>query len=468
MDATLPDIARSTVAQRGLLLGARAVVAMVSGGADSTALLRFLAEEREAAGAPETLSVLHVDHTLRGDDSTADAVFVSALSSSLGLPCRVVRYDVAAYAAEEGLNLEDAGRRVRYRFADEELDAVCEAGGIPADAGRIATAHTFDDRLETFLMRLASGAGPGGLASIRHARGRVIRPLLDASRTDVVAYLEALGQGWREDVTNTDTARMRARVRHEVLPELERINPSLRATLRRTLEVTGDEDELLSGMADAFAVDFSSTKEGEVSFDRERMKTLSRPMARRSVRSALLAAFPEASRIEFEHVEALVDGMAEDGFARHLPDGLRARTEYDRLIVRRERGERAPLAPTLLPVPGEATLGDAGSVLAEEVEPTVSDPGRDEAVVDADLLRGTLTVDGVREGDRMRPLGMEGTKKLGDLLTDEKVPQRERRLVPVVRDGERVVWLAGVRMSEDYRVGPETKRAIRLRWQRNG
>jgi tRNA(Ile)-lysidine synthase len=200
-------------------------------------------------------------------------------------------------------------------------------------------------------------------------------------------------------------------------------------------------------------------------FNRVLMSTLSRAMLRRTEREALFAAFPEASRLEGEHVDAIAAGVGEERFARDLPNGLRAETRYDTLVVVKPGETPRAVAPSLLMIPGTADLGDAGSIRAEEV-PSDDVAGTPESVViDASEVGDSLVVDGIRPGDRMRPLGMEGTRKLSDLLVDSKVLRQERHAVPVVRDGERIVWLAGVRMSEDYRVGPKTTRAIRLTWR---
>ncbi len=299
-------------------------------------------------------------------------------------------------------------------------------------------------------------------------RGRVVRPLIDCARSDVRAYLERGGWSWREDATNTDTERVRAKVRHEIAPLLREINPRFDEAFARTLVVLGDEDDLLEQMAEAFAHDFVERDADEVRFDRAMMATLSRPMARRTVRSALLGTFPESSRLEFEHVEALVDGLAVEGFARHLPDGLRAFTEYGRMVVSRAGEEPGPLAPCLLPIPGIVDVESAGRLIAEEVEPTDMVGSPDSIVIDLSDGTDRLDVSGPREGDRMQPLGMQGSKKLSDLLVDEKVPRRDRSTIPVVRNGDEVVWLAGVRMGDGYRVSPSTTRAVRLTWEREG
>jgi tRNA(Ile)-lysidine synthase len=439
------------------------VVALVSGGADSVALLRLLADG--ALGEIGPLRVVHVNHMLRGVESDADARFVDALCQRLGVDCDVVAFDVAEHAREHSLNLEDAGRRIRYRFAEEALDALCAQAGVRPHEGRIATAHSRDDRVETFLMRAITGAGAAGLSSIPFERGRIVRPLLDCDRAPIREWLSDLGQEWREDATNADTARLRAYVRAEMIPVAERINPAFRETLARSIGILGDEDALLGRMASDFARDFAETTSDRVVFDRELMCTLDRAMARRTVRAALTGAFPEASRLEASHVDAIVDGLSVVEFSRDLGQGLRAETEYDRLIISRSGDEPPVMTPSLLSLPGIADLGQAGRIIAEEVAPDDIAGDPDSVTIVADSL-GSLVVDSARAGDRMRPLGMTGSRKLSDMLIDAKIPRRQRRLTPVVRDAESVVWLAGVRMSDEYRTGPDTVRAMRLTWER--
>lgn len=461
----LPDIARATAERHTMLPEGAVVVALVSGGADSVALLRLLADGTfgDLGGR---LSVFHVNHLLRGEDADRDAAFVSELAAALDVPCDVLRYDVGAYAAAEGLNLEDAGRRIRYRFAEDQLDARCDALGVPRDRGRIAVAHTADDRLETFLMRIVTGTGTGGLSGMRAVRDRIVRPLIEARRTDVIAYLDALGQGWRSDATNLDVERLRAWTRHELLPLIERQNPSFAATAARTMRLLAEDDALLSELADAFARDFTRTEDGSLVLDRAFLATLSPPMARRTVREAIVRAFPEALRLDFEHADALLAGLGSGPFARDLPFGLRAEGEYDKLRVSRREVEGPRVTPGLLSLPGTLSLGDAGVIEAREIGGDAGFDGPDRARIDADSVAWPLVVDAPRSGDRMRPFGMEGSKKLSDLLVDAKVPRRLRQATPVVRDGDRVVWLAGVRLGEESRVTAGSTRVAGLTWRR--
>ncbi|MDZ4168103.1 MAG: tRNA lysidine(34) synthetase TilS [Coriobacteriia bacterium] len=457
------DTARQTVARHDLLPEDAPVVVMVSGGADSVALLRLLSSGELGV---HRLRVLHVNHLLRGDHADADERFVRELCEELDVEHREVRFDVAALARADHLNLEDAGRRVRYRFADDELDALCDERGVARSAGRIAVAHTLDDRIETFFMRAIAGAGAGALASIAARRGRVVRPLIDCERAGLREYLEQLGASWREDASNSDTERSRAFVRSEILPAAQRLNPAFRVSMRRTMDLLADDDALLGRLAGGFARDFAQVVTGEARFNREWMRSLERTMARRTVRDALGRAFPDASRLEADHIEALVDGLADDAFARDLPGGLRAECEYGTLVVSAGGLEGSRLAPGLLPLPGQAALGRAGTMLSECVDVGDTTGSDDSIVIDAGAVGTELTVGPWLDGERMRPLGMPGRRKLSDLLTDAKVPRRLRGLVPVVRDGERVVWLAGVRMSDEFRVGAQTQHAVRLTWER--
>lgn len=459
----LADIARSTVDRHDLLPPGCPVLVLVSGGGDSVALLRIL-----AAGelGPHPLRVLHVNHLLRGDESSADEAFVEGLARELEVESRSVRYDVAAYAAAEKLNLEDAGRQTRYRFAHEELDAWCTELGVASSTGRIAVAHTRDDRVETFFMRAVAGAGAGGLNALAPRRDRIVRPLVDVDRSLLRGWLEQCGFAWREDASNLDNTRARALIRNELMPVVERLNPSVRVAIARTMELLGDDDALLTRMAQAFARDFTHVVPGQrVEFERDWMRTLEPTMARRTIRLALAEAFPRASRLESSHIEALATGLADDGFARDLPGGLRAMSEYGTMVILCIDVAEVRVAPSLLPLPGSVSLGEAGRLHSQPAQVTQRGGG-DSVVIDGAAVVGELVVDSMREGDRIVPLGMTGSRKLSDVLSEAKIPRRERGAVPVVRDGDRVVWVAGVLMSDEYKVTEKTERAFLIQWER--
>lgn len=237
------------------------VLLMVSGGSDSTALA-YLACELRDRGAIGQLAMLHVNHQLRGEDADADAVFVSQLAELLDIPLFLCEIDIAREAERTGENVEAVARRERYLAANEALESLCLHASAPLADGRIFTAHTADDRIESFYMRSIVGTGPGGFRAMRYRNGPVTRPLMDTSREDLRAYLaereckgapvacDNEGCLWREDATNAHTDRFRAYVRHEIVPRAKERNPQLTSVLCRTMNLIADEDDMLESMTD--------------------------------------------------------------------------------------------------------------------------------------------------------------------------------------------------------------------------
>ncbi len=226
------------IARHGMFRPGDRVGVGVSGGADSVALLRLLKVDLRAE-LGVFLTVLHFNHQLRGAESDGDEAFVSALAARLGIEFIGGREDVAAAAREHRWNLEDAARRLRYAFF---RSALCDAGGA-AQLTRVAVAHSADDQAETVLARLVRGTGPAGLAAIYPVKDFVVRPLLEIRRGELREYLEQIGQPWREDSSNRDVGRLRARLRHQVLPVLERsLQPALVAHLGRLAELAREDE----------------------------------------------------------------------------------------------------------------------------------------------------------------------------------------------------------------------------------
>ncbi len=262
---------RSTVSCRALATARDALLLMVSGGSDSTALA-YAACELSRAGVLGPVRILHVNHQLRGADADADERFVCRLADILGVEFVSRRIDIGRIAREEGANVEAVARRERYRAAGEVLQAWLSdlaeedergdvALGGAARRGRILVAHTQDDRVETFFMRSIVGTGPGGFRAMRYENGQVIRPLLDASREDLRQYVldraalglpvarDDAGALWREDATNAHTDLFRAYVRHEIVPLAKARNPKLLDTLCRSMNLIADEDDMLERAA---------------------------------------------------------------------------------------------------------------------------------------------------------------------------------------------------------------------------
>ena len=440
---------------------------MLSGGGDSVALLRALTALRETLNI-EVLA-FHLNHQLRGATAQRDETFARTLCDELGVTCHIESVDVAAFAQEHKLNLEDAGRILRYDRAQEYLREYCDARDIRRSHGKIVTGHTRDDRVETFFARALFGAGSGGLGSIRVQRDNIVRPLIECDRAELRAWLEGLGQEWCEDESNEDTTRTRAFIRSNIIPACEELNPAFRDALERSMNLVSDDDALLSTMASQFARDFSDDRVlGEhIVFNIMFMRTLDKTMARRTIRAGIMQMFPEASRLEASHIQNLVDNMDCEGYVQDLPDGLRAEVRCGTLKVAKKRALDT-WSDVVLNSEGETDLGPAGLVYLEEVNPSELIYDSHIANVDADVFLGSLSAGPARNGERIAPLGMtEGSQLLSDIFIDAKVPKEERGLIPVVRDASEVVWVAGQKIADRYKITDKTTRVWQLEWVPN-
>ena len=309
------------------------VILMVSGGADSMALLHMAVTEPldlgDGAGlsriAKERLHVLHVNHLLRGEDADADQHFVQETCDSLGVPCTALRVDVAKFAQERDGNVEDVGRRVRYDAARELAQKLCVEQGVSRQKAKILTAHTADDRAETFMMNVMRGSGMSGLASIPRHRGLIYRPLLDYTHDQLKDWLKARALDWHEDATNTDTHYLRAYMRHNVLPLLKARNPLLVQTVCKIADLMADEDDYLEGKAARKLRQITLRKsESSLVLDALKLSSTDVVIARRVVRIVARQLIPEAW-LEFRHVDVVLEAVAAGVGVANLPQNLEAR-----------------------------------------------------------------------------------------------------------------------------------------------
>lgn len=331
------------------------VLLMVSGGSDSMALLE-LAYEHANGGAQEAgdpllgmladalpardecaLYVLHVNHLLRGSASDEDEAFVIRRCGELGLPCEVQRVDIAKLPARRRGGMEAVAREERYRLAEAGLARACASER--AEKGIICSAHTLDDRIETFFMRALVGTGPGGLASIPRARGNVRRPLLEATREQLRDWLRSRhpnktdAELWREDESNMSGENFRSKVRIELMPVLEELCPHYRKSLAQTMDLIADENDALQQQAESI-VYRSLDWDGETArIACSVLADASRPMARRVLRACLLVVNPEA-RLEAEQIERVLDNAGEPKFSTEVSGGLRVSSDGSSIVIR--------------------------------------------------------------------------------------------------------------------------------------
>jgi tRNA(Ile)-lysidine synthase len=470
--------------------GGRLLVAL-SGGPDSVALV-LIARELEERGELVLAGIAHLNHALRADAS-ADVEFCRELAADLPVAFRSAVVDVRALARERKTSLEDAGRLARYDFLERT------AAELAADA--IATGHTLDDQAETFLLRLIRGAGPRGLAGIFPVAGKVVRPLIEIRREELKQYLAGRNQRYCEDATNRNLWIPRNRIRHELIPGLERdYSPNIVEVLAREAAIARADEEYLRRKAIDSAqmivlTDNSGTRLGSAprvcEIDVGALNAEHPAIASRVVQLALASSSDRF--IGFEHVQRFLSFAREDGQAAvqqsgqlSLP-GVHALRRGDRIALVRDRLE--PFSNSFeipLSIPGEVTLGgcgwaisaqalgpDLGSLKVPSPEPSENrdpTPTVTAVLIRADRPALPLSVRSRRRGDRLRPAGMGGRqKKLQDYLVDRKVPREERDSIPLVVDCDgRIVWVVGHPAAEDFRVTDPLQGVIFLKARRLG
>ncbi|MFQ6089893.1 MAG: tRNA lysidine(34) synthetase TilS [Candidatus Bipolaricaulia bacterium] len=446
---------RETIARYRMLAPGERVLTAVSGGVDSIVLLHLFYELREELKI--NLIVAHLDHRIRGEESRADAESVAAEAQRLGLPLVLEESDAPAYAKEEGLSLEEAAREVRYRFLEEA------AAKVRAD--KIALGHQRDDLVETLLINLIRGAGLVGLRGMVPVRGRYIRPLIKCSRTEIERFAGEHRLEYRQDRTNLEKKYLRNRIRLELLPLLENYRPGVAARLAQTAQVLGEAAHYLEERArERLEGLVLGEGDDELVLDREKLLE-EEPIIRAFIlREAVRRARGTLRDIEFAHLQKMSKLIEGDSTRAecHLPGGLRFRRSGERLSIAPAQQEAEP-QPYELPLQiGENYLPEIGwRFTLEEAEPrlkSAEDPLRE--LIDHDRIEEPLLIRSWRPGDRLRPLGMAGTKKVQDLFVDEKVPPEERGRVPLFCDRRGIIWVVGIRLSEDYKVTEKTKRAL--------
>ena len=454
------------IIQHQMIQPKETVLVGVSGGVDSLALLYALHTLRHQLACQ--LHIAHLDHGFR-EDSAADAAYVVEQANQLGLPISRNRIDVPQLMRDQKLSAEVAARHARYQF----YECVSEQTG----ATKTALGHHRGDQAETVLMNLLRGAGAPGLKGMLPVRdGKFIRPLLAFSRKEIEAFVAQLGLKPRCDTTNYQRNHLRNRVRLELIPTLERAyNSNIQNTLNQTADLLQAESDYLETLAhEAFrACQIEPCASDTVALDRRLFQTHHLALRRRILRLAIAEVFGAVRDLYFNHFESmlnLIDGEASNSIL-NLPHGGTFRRAYNRILVQKSTDSPVPFEYEVA-VPGRTVFPilDA-ELIATIVESPINDgitdkfpDGKFQAVFDLDRLQTPLKLRQRQDGDRFHPFGMQGTKKLKNLLIDAKIPQYERGQVPVLISGNQVIWVVGYRTSEPFKIQTETKRRLYLNY----
>jgi tRNA(Ile)-lysidine synthase len=376
------------------------------------------------------------------------------MCSQLGVELSVVRHPVDKHAG----NVQEEAREARRAAALEEAEK--------RGCDRIALGHTADDQAETMLYRLGRYGGLAALAGMKPCDPPWVRPLLSCRREETAEYCREQGLAFARDSGNEHPGYVRTAIRQEVLPAWETALPGAVEAACRAAEVAAEMQDLAGMALDESAARVGLVTEGAEDPGQTGLSVAALQSVTPAVRRLLLhrwleaEARPAASRASVLACESLlqVRGSAE----RALGGGLRARKEYDRLYLAKGARERLqPLPPVVLPVPGRVEWGSVG-VQAEPVDGFRASDPEHEVYVDADSLDGPLRVRGPDQGDRLRPLGSAGARRLKDVFVDLRIPAHERAHRPLIVCGEQIIWVCGLMLADEARITRETTSILRL------
>ncbi len=442
-----------TIARHALLASGDTVVAALSGGADSCALLSVLVQLAEKYRLKTVAA--HFNHGLRGSFSDADEDFCRKLAEGFGLSCVVEKLHDPS--VPRGTSPEDYFRRMRYRFLDR----------VAADVGatKIALGHQLQDQAETVLLNILRGSGLDGLKGIAPVRdGRYIRPLLDATRAEILVYLSKKGLTYRDDQSNESPVYLRNRIREELMPLLKkRFNPRIEQNLARMAQIVRrDDDFIAASLREAAAGGFVRQEQGRAAFSVTFFRSLHESLRFRLIKELLERTADSGAGFSFAHIAAVADlALARSpGGSVSLPGGLGARREYETVVIEPPCAAAAADYAYPVAVPGTIDLRERGLILSfrmEQAGRTVPCPAGASWYFDADKIREPLVVRNRRPGDRFEPLGTKGSQKIKKLMIDRKIPRAGRQGLALLADRESVIWIENLHVSERVKVRPETK-----------
>jgi tRNA(Ile)-lysidine synthase len=460
------------IRENHLVLSQHKLVVAVSGGSDSVCLLHILVKLREELDI--RLHVAHLNHQLRGDESKADAQYVSELAHQLGIPATIEERDVKSHQAQHHISLEEAAREVRYAFLAEVAKSI--------GASQVAVGHTIDDHIETILMHLIRGTGTRGLCGLQPSTEwqlrqnenslTIIRPLLQISRQETANYCHDHKLSPRLDASNLSLSPLRNRIRHQLLPLLKSYNPRVAEALLRTAQIATDDLAFLDEESARIWDKIAQEQEDTIILDKQKFLELPPALKRHLLRVAIEKRLGTLKDIETRHIEGIMAALTKPaGRSINLPGGLSFSIEYNRYLLAPRAAALSPFpkleAEFPLKLPGETSLP------GWHIEATILSRGQMTeknndftAYFDLDKTGDKLVVRSRQPGDRFQPLGLSQPKKLGEFMIDAKIPRAWRQRIPIVGSLSQILWVVGWRIDERVKITEETKKVLRLKFER--
>ncbi len=440
----------------------------VSGGPDSMALLHVLIELSQVLSFD--LTIAHLDHGLRGSDSEKDAKFVKKRALSLNIPFYIEKKDVKSYKKKHRLSLEEAARRVRYDFLDDI--------SAKTRCSKIALGHNADDNAELVLMNMLRGSGPLGLSGIPPVRDKkYIRPLIEITRSEITEFLTNKNIKYVIDKSNKDIKFTRNRIRHNLIPLLKAdYNPEIIRALNRFSSVLREDEKWMKSLIEAMYGDLVIKKEpGHILIDIKKILRHEKSAIQRIIRKGIKDVKGNLKGITYDHIIKIADFIKipnKRGYL-HLPDRIQIKIWDGILSISkktnslRETGKDHEILKYkyIIDSPRAIIISEIGRVLKLSLltKKSASDfyhCGQDIAFFDMDKISFPIVIRNFRSGDRFRPLGMKGTKKLKKFFADKKVPKKERRLCPILLCEDKIIWIGGHQIADTVKVTESTEKIL--------
>ncbi|HAS28475.1 MAG TPA: tRNA lysidine(34) synthetase TilS [Dehalococcoidia bacterium] len=458
------------ILENRLLSRGDCVLIAVSGGADSVCLLYIMLQLKEKLDI--SLHVAHLDHQLRGEESESDAVYVSQLARTFDIPVTLSRADVNSYRKQHRLSLEEAAREVRYNFLAQTAAAV--------GAKTIAIGHTLDDQVETIMLHIIRGSGIAGLVGLKAKSKRllnghqvnIIRPLLEIRRAETLQYCLENNLAARDDSTNLLLAPLRNRIRHRLLPELQKYNSGFVESLLRTSAIAADEISFLDAELEKVWESVVKEQNDSVILDKDKFDALPSALQRHLLRAAIKNLLGTLKDIEERHIEEIMGVLAKQaGKYINLPYGLIFAVEYGKYLLGSDTKALCPYPEIIgefeIKIPGVTAIF-GWSVETSFSEQVMADQNDNHfiAYLDADKCGTNLTLRSRIEGEHFQPLGFGTPKRLNRFMIDLKIPQAWRERVPLVCCDGQVVWVVGYRIDERCKVTADTISVLKLEFRR--
>ncbi len=401
------------------------------------------------------ITVAHCNFRLRGDESDGDAVLVTNVCEALQVPCFVKLFDTQLYAEQHQVSIQMAARDLRYQWFEE----LCRNHGY----ARICTAHHADDQAETILINLIRGTGPKGLTGIPIRNGKVVRPLLHFSKAELLAYANAHQIKWREDSSNQKEDYQRNLLRLKIIPELQKINPSLTETLLTLSEVMSETDYLAN-------LSISQFLELRVEKGKDSTTLSTFELDRHPASKTILFSFLSAYGFRSGQMEMIARSLTGQPGKIFYASNYRAVLDRDRLIVTPVSISDPQISEVINSPDMTVTFCD-GELTLRLAEPDLQEMTRNNdphiAYLDAAEIKFPLTSRHWLKGDYFYPLGMDHQRKLSDYFTDRKLAVNEKEKVRLLLNGEQIIWIVSERIDQRYRLTENTKKVLELIWTPN-